>query len=100
MKSTRQLMPKPHIQIIIGSIREGRVGGPVGRWFAEVAAARQDLTSELVDLRDWNLPFLTAPPRRRADTRPISSARGPRRSPRLTVTCSSPRSTTTATRRR
>jgi hypothetical protein len=28
-------MTPPHIQIIIGSIREGRVGEPVARWFAE-----------------------------------------------------------------
>jgi NAD(P)H-dependent FMN reductase len=52
-------MTPPHIQIIIGSIREGRVGEPVARWFAELAAQREDLTSELVDLREWNLPFLT-----------------------------------------
>jgi hypothetical protein len=50
----------PHIQIIIGSIREGRVDEPVTRWFAELAAQREDLTSELVDLREWNLPSLTA----------------------------------------
>jgi NAD(P)H-dependent FMN reductase len=50
----------PHIQIIISSIREGRVGESVARWFAELAAQREDLTSELVDLREWNLPFLTA----------------------------------------
>jgi hypothetical protein len=49
----------PHIQIIISSIREGRVGESVARWFAELAAQREDLTSELVDLREWNLPFLT-----------------------------------------
>jgi NAD(P)H-dependent FMN reductase len=47
-------MTPPHIQIILGSIREGRVGEPVARWFAELAAQREDLTSELVDLREWN----------------------------------------------
>jgi len=50
----------PHIQIIIGSIRQGRVGGPVGRWFAEIAGRRDDLTSELLDLRTWDLPFLAS----------------------------------------
>jgi NAD(P)H-dependent FMN reductase len=56
----------PHVHIIIGSIRQGRVGGPVGRWFADVAARRDDMPSELIDLRTWNLPFLTTatPPSR------------------------------------
>jgi NAD(P)H-dependent FMN reductase len=60
----------PHIQIIISSIREGRVGESVARWFAELAAQREDLTSKLVDLREWNLPFLTAsrPPSRGYET--------------------------------
>ena len=60
----------PHIQIIIGSIREGRVGGPVGRWFAELAGRRDDVTSELIDLRAWELPFLTTatPPSRGYET--------------------------------
>ena len=53
-------MKPPHIQIIIGSIREGRVGEPVARWFAELAAQRDDMTSELVDLGECGLPFLTA----------------------------------------
>jgi hypothetical protein len=30
-------MANPHIQIIIGSIREGRTGEPIGAWFAEQA---------------------------------------------------------------
>lgn len=53
-------MSPPHVQIIIGSIREGRVGEPIARWFAELAARREDLSTELVDLREWDLPFLTA----------------------------------------
>ncbi len=54
-------MSVPHIQIILGSTREGRLGEPVTRWFAGIAAQRSDLTAEVVDLRDWNLPFLTTP---------------------------------------
>jgi NAD(P)H-dependent FMN reductase len=54
-------MSMPHIQIIIGSVREGRVGEHVGTWFAEQARRRQDVTSEVVDLLEWNLPFLTQP---------------------------------------
>jgi NAD(P)H-dependent FMN reductase len=62
--------PALHIQIIIASIRQGRAGGPVGRWFAHIAAQRDDLTSELIDLREWNLPFLTTatPPSRGYET--------------------------------
>jgi NAD(P)H-dependent FMN reductase len=51
----------PHIQIVVGSIREGRVGEPIAQWFAGHAAQRTDLTTELVDLREWDLPFLTQP---------------------------------------
>jgi NAD(P)H-dependent FMN reductase len=54
-------MASPHIQIVIGSTREGRLGEPVARWFAGIAAAREDMTTELVDLRDWELPFLSTP---------------------------------------
>jgi NAD(P)H-dependent FMN reductase len=47
----------PTIQVIIGSTRQGRSGEKVARWFMEHAAARPDLDVELVDLRDWPLPF-------------------------------------------
>jgi NAD(P)H-dependent FMN reductase len=49
----------PLIQIIIGSTREQRRGETIGRWFAELAAERQDLAVELVDLAELQLPFLT-----------------------------------------
>lgn len=60
----------PHIQIVIGSIRDGRAGEPIARWFADHASARSDLTSELIDLKEWNLPFLTqsTPPMRGYET--------------------------------
>lgn len=45
------------IQIILGSTREGRFGDRVANWFYKLAAAREDLTAELLDLRDWPLPF-------------------------------------------
>lgn len=51
-------MSRPHVQIIVGSIRDGRVGEPIARWFAAHAARRDDITTELVDLREWSLPFL------------------------------------------
>ncbi len=49
------------IHVVIGSTRQGRLGEPVGRWFSAIAAARDDLAVEVVDLKDWELPFLTTP---------------------------------------
>ena len=47
----------PNIQVIVGSTRPGRAGEKVARWFMHHAEARTDLNVELVDLRDWELPF-------------------------------------------
>lgn len=50
-----------HLQIILGSIREGRRSGPVAQWAHErastLAAKHGDLTVELIDLKRWNLPM-------------------------------------------
>ena len=54
-------MAAPHIQIVIGSTRERRFGAPVARWFADIAANREDMSSEVVDLDEWQLPFLSSP---------------------------------------
>lgn len=51
----------PTIHVVIGSTRQGRLAEPVGRWFTAIAAARQDLAVEVVDLKEWDLPFLTTP---------------------------------------
>jgi NAD(P)H-dependent FMN reductase len=55
---------KPLIQVIIGSIREGRIGDNVARWFMRQAQPRADLRFELVDLKEWAFPFynFSAPP--------------------------------------
>jgi NAD(P)H-dependent FMN reductase len=50
-----------HIQIIIGSIRQGRRAKPVGDWAYQMAVLRQDLSVELVDLKDWDLPMFDLP---------------------------------------
>jgi NAD(P)H-dependent FMN reductase len=47
-----------HLQIIVGSIREGRVALPVANWVEQVAAERGPWTTELVDLKTWALPML------------------------------------------
>ncbi len=50
------------IGIIIGSIREGRFGGAVGQWVKEATDARasEGFTYEVLDLKDFNVPLLTA----------------------------------------
>ena len=51
-------MPTPlKTLIILGSVREGRMAEPVGHWVLEQAKSRPDLAPELIDLKDWNLPF-------------------------------------------
>ncbi|MBU1306383.1 MAG: NAD(P)H-dependent oxidoreductase [Alphaproteobacteria bacterium] len=53
-------MTKPRIGIIISTTRQGRFGERVAGWVAEQAAARQDFETEIVDLRDFPLPFFDA----------------------------------------
>ena len=54
-----------HLQIIVGSVRDGRVSLPVAEWARDEACARTDFSVELVDLKGWNLPMfaLGRPPR-------------------------------------
>jgi NAD(P)H-dependent FMN reductase len=69
-------MTKPHIQIILGSTRDQRRGPPIARWFAAIAAEREDITSELLDLAEFDLPFLSgATPPMNPDSRD-EAARG------------------------
>ncbi|MGP5069730.1 MULTISPECIES: NADPH-dependent FMN reductase [Psychrobacter] len=46
-----------HIQIIIGSIREGRIAKPVADWAYNLLSERDDMSVELIDLKDWDLPM-------------------------------------------
>jgi len=50
-------MSKPKIGIILSTTREGRFAAKVADWLLELVAARKDLAFELVDLRDYPLPF-------------------------------------------
>lgn len=45
------------ILIILGSVREGRMALPVGLWVEEQARVRSNIACELVDLKQWDLPF-------------------------------------------
>ncbi len=46
-----------HLQIILGSIREGRRSAAVAQWAFEQASRRTAPTVELIDLKTWALPM-------------------------------------------
>ncbi|MCR5858767.1 NADPH-dependent FMN reductase [Mesorhizobium sp. J428] len=54
-------MSKPKIGIVIGSTREGRFADKPAQWIYEIAKARGDIEVELIDLRDFPLPFFDEP---------------------------------------
>lgn len=47
----------PKIGVIISTTRDARFGEKVAQWFMQLAAQRTDLQFELIDLRDYQLPF-------------------------------------------
>src|SRR6202047_4985820 len=49
------------IAIILGSTRPNRNGEAVAKWVCDVAKTRSDAESELVDIKDFNLPLLDEP---------------------------------------
>jgi hypothetical protein len=56
-------LEKAGIQIIpgsLGSAREGRFGDRGANWFYDLAAKREDLMVDLLDLRNWPLSFFNA----------------------------------------
>jgi NAD(P)H-dependent FMN reductase len=48
---------KPHIALIIGSTRKTRFADIPAQWMLKQTQAREDMTVELVDLRDFDLPL-------------------------------------------
>lgn len=48
---------KPRIAVIIGSTRPSRFADKPAQWILKQARARDDIDVELVDLRDYPLPF-------------------------------------------
>ncbi|MFJ7933924.1 NADPH-dependent FMN reductase [Sporosarcina sp. NPDC096371] len=49
---------KLKIGIVQGSVREGRNGDAVAKWMIDFAEKRNDAKYEIVDLANYNLPFL------------------------------------------
>lgn len=50
-------MAKPKIGIIVGSTREARFADHPATWIRDLAAERGDMDVEIVDLRDYPMPF-------------------------------------------
>jgi NAD(P)H-dependent FMN reductase len=50
-------MAKPKLAVVIGSIRPNRFADHPAQWITEIAAKRGDFDVELIDLRDYPLPF-------------------------------------------
>jgi NAD(P)H-dependent FMN reductase len=50
-------MSKLNIKVIVGSTRANRFSEKPARWIYDLAAARPNLAVELLDLRDFPLPF-------------------------------------------
>ena len=53
-------MTKPKIAIILSTTRETRFADRPAKWVQEIAAARGDVDYEIVDLRDYPMPFFEA----------------------------------------
>jgi NAD(P)H-dependent FMN reductase len=54
-------MAKPKIAVIISTTRATRFGEKPAKWIHEIAAARGDMSVELIDLRDYPMPFFDEP---------------------------------------
>ncbi len=50
-------MSKPNIALIVGSTRPGRFADRPAAWLQELALRRQDFEMQVLDLRDYPLPF-------------------------------------------
>ncbi|MBS3650920.1 NAD(P)H-dependent oxidoreductase [Pseudaminobacter sp. 19-2017] len=50
-------MSKPKIALVIGSTRANRFADKPAEWFAKIASQRSDIDLEVIDLRDFPMPF-------------------------------------------
>jgi NAD(P)H-dependent FMN reductase len=51
----------PVISVIVGSTREGRFSEKPARWILQHLKKREDVDAQLLDLRDFPMPFLDQP---------------------------------------
>src|SRR5258708_12262550 len=61
LKGNSRMSKNPHIGIVVGSTREGRFSERAAAWFHKIASRRTDLSVEIVDLRDYPMPFFDEP---------------------------------------
>ena len=52
------------IKVILGSTREGRFGDKAANWILGLAKQKEGIEVELLDLRDYAMPFFNRQPRR------------------------------------
>jgi NAD(P)H-dependent FMN reductase len=52
---------KLKVHVILGSTRKGRFSDKPGKWILEEAKKKEGVEAELVDLRDYPLPFFDEP---------------------------------------
>jgi NAD(P)H-dependent FMN reductase len=57
-EETTMTNEKLNIGIILGSTRQGRVSPQVGEWVKGIADGRENANYEIVDISEYNLPFL------------------------------------------
>ncbi|WP_421383526.1 NADPH-dependent FMN reductase [Bacillus salacetis] len=57
-EETTMTNEKLNIGIILGSTRQGRVSPQVGEWVKGIADGRENANYEIVDIAEYNLPFL------------------------------------------
>lgn len=50
-------MSKPKMGIVVGSTRDNRFADKPAQWIAAIAAGHKDMDFEIVDLRDYPMPF-------------------------------------------
>ncbi len=51
----------PKLMIVVGSVREGRIGLPIAQWAREAAQADGRFEVDFVDLAELNLPMMDEP---------------------------------------
>ncbi len=54
-------MTTPILQVIIASVRPGRIGASIADWFIPLAEAQGAFTVERVDLKEMALPLMDEP---------------------------------------
>jgi hypothetical protein len=53
----RAAMAKVKIAVIVGTTRAARFGHKPARWIADIASQREDMAVEVLDLREYPMPF-------------------------------------------